>query len=307
MNKRVLFCNIAYMEYYDIDLHEETPEYGGSYVAETGDALEKYNFHTCNDGIVRGFVETKYRDSYKSARQPNQLNINNIDVAYKGENCITNVTVVFCAYSKTIGKSVIVGWYKNATVFRGREMYENRQYNICCDSKDAYLIDVKKRQFSVPRARQDGFGFGQANVWYAKEEKSHDYILEVLKYLEDNNYTCEDDIPQILPEEYGESGIAQKVLVNRYERNQNARKKCLEVYGSKCKICGFTSGDFYGEEFSNKIEVHHIVPIHKIDETYKVNPQKDLIPVCPNCHMILHTKMKNGEYPSIEYLKSKIR
>ena len=64
MSERILFCNVAHMEYYDYDMHEETPKHGGSYVAETGDAYEKNNFHVCEDGFVRGFVETKYRGLY---------------------------------------------------------------------------------------------------------------------------------------------------------------------------------------------------------------------------------------------------
>ena len=64
MSNRILFCNVAYMEYYDYEVHEETPKHGGSYVSETGDAYEKNNFHVCEDGFVRGFVETKYRGLY---------------------------------------------------------------------------------------------------------------------------------------------------------------------------------------------------------------------------------------------------
>ena len=56
----VLFCNIAYMKYYDADILEDPPKHGGAYVTETGDALEKSNFHVCEDGIIRGFVETKH-------------------------------------------------------------------------------------------------------------------------------------------------------------------------------------------------------------------------------------------------------
>ena len=36
--------------------------------------------------------------------------------------------------------------------------------------------------------------------------------------------------------------------------------------------------------------MHHIVPLAEIKEDYVVDPVKDLIPVCPNCHMVLHSK-----------------
>ena len=60
----ILFCNIAYMKYYDGIIAEDIPQNGGRYVTETNDALEKDNFHVCEDGYCRGFVETKYKKGY---------------------------------------------------------------------------------------------------------------------------------------------------------------------------------------------------------------------------------------------------
>lgn len=84
-------------------------------------------------------------------------------------------------------------------------------------------------------------------------------------------------------------GAKRKITVNAYERNREARRKCIEYYGSKCVICGFDSGEFYGDEFKDKIHVHHIKPLSEIKDEYIVDAINDLIPVCPNCHMILHS------------------
>ncbi len=59
--------------------------------------------------------------------------------------------------------------------------------------------------------------------------------------------------PSFLPEEARESslyseGSCRRVLVNAYERDENARRKCIEHYGPACCICGFDFGDVYGEE-----------------------------------------------------------
>lgn len=306
----ILFCNVAYMQYYDFDLIKETPKHGGQYVADTGDAFEKHNFHICEDGQIRGFVETKYRDSYSSGKQPNQIRIENIDAHYKNADKIDGVTVIFCAHSDTLKKSVIIGWYKNATVYRKRPEYNGRQYNIECSSENAFLLDEDSRTFVVPRAAQDGFGFGQANVWYAKEEQASAFVASVFKYIEDDDtssLSAPETIPQVIPEEYKESGIGKKVLVNKYERNPIARRKCLELQGTNCKVCGFNSSKVYGVNFENKIEVHHIKPINEIQGDYKVDPEHDLIPVCPNCHMMLHTKMSNGEFPTISTLQKHVK
>lgn len=104
-----------------------------------------------------------------------------------------------------------------------------------------------------------------------------------------------------LPEELYMEGAQRTILTNRYERNPKARARCIAVHGSACKVCGFDFGLVFGEEFSGKIEVHHIKPISEIGEEYVVDPVKDLVPVCPNCHMMLHSK-HSGVY-SVEELK----
>lgn len=85
-------------------------------------------------------------------------------------------------------------------------------------------------------------------------------------------------------------GAKKQITINAYERNPIARSKCIQIHGTKCVICGFDFGAFYGAEFEGKIHVHHIKPLHLIDETYEVDPEHDLVPVCPNCHMVLHSK-----------------
>lgn len=88
-------------------------------------------------------------------------------------------------------------------------------------------------------------------------------------------------------------GFRETVLVNRYERNHKARQLCIEHFGCVCSICNLDFESMYGELGSGFIHVHHIVPLHEIGETYEVNPVSDLIPVCPNCHAMLHRKVNN--------------
>ena len=99
-------------------------------------------------------------------------------------------------------------------------------------------------------------------------------------------------------------GAKKQIFINAYERNPVARRKCIHIHGSKCVICSFDFGAFYGSNFEGKIHVHHIKPLHLIDDTYEVNPEQDLKPVCPNCHMVLHSK-QNGIF-SIEEVQQMI-
>ncbi len=86
---------------------------------------------------------------------------------------------------------------------------------------------------------------------------------------------------------YLEGGLS-RVEVNRYERNPINRQLCLIANGYICKICGFDFEKTYGEIGYHFIHVHHIVPVSESQEEYEIDPVKDLIPVCPNCHAMLH-------------------
>jgi 5-methylcytosine-specific restriction enzyme A len=97
-------------------------------------------------------------------------------------------------------------------------------------------------------------------------------------------------------------GAKQTVLVNKYERNLEARAQCLKIHGTRCKICDMSFMETYGYFAEDFIHVHHITPLHEISENYQVNPEKDLIPVCPNCHAMLH-KTEKGIPMTVERLK----
>jgi predicted HNH restriction endonuclease len=85
-------------------------------------------------------------------------------------------------------------------------------------------------------------------------------------------------------------GATKTIVVNSYERNPEARRKCIKHHGHTCAVCGFDFGEVYGEIGNDYIHVHHIKPLSKIKKRYKVNPTKDLVPVCPNCHAMLHKR-----------------
>ena len=100
-----------------------------------------------------------------------------------------------------------------------------------------------------------------------------------------------------------EEGTKKLETSIKYERNPINRKICLAYKGYKCSICGFDFEKMYGEKGKNTIEVHHINPVSSYDENYVVKPLEDLIPLCSNCHTMIHKK-----YPpyKVEELKSMV-
>jgi 5-methylcytosine-specific restriction protein A len=85
-------------------------------------------------------------------------------------------------------------------------------------------------------------------------------------------------------------GQKKTIIVNAYERNNEARKECISHYGLNCQVCMVNFGELYGELGEGFIHVHHLKLISTIGELYKIDPINDLKPVCPNCHAMLHRK-----------------
>ena len=85
-------------------------------------------------------------------------------------------------------------------------------------------------------------------------------------------------------------GALMTVEVNKYERNQSAREECITLKGCRCIVCEMNFEERYGPIGRHFIHVHHLVPISSIGKEYKLDVEKDLVPVCPNCHYMLHRK-----------------
>lgn len=185
---RIIFCNIAYMKNYNGNIQEDIPQNGGKYVSLNKDAHEKINFKICKDNMVRGYVEVKHMNG-----KPNELHIENIDDEFKNKDEIDNVLVIFCAKSPTINKTVIVGWYKDATIYRKRSKYKDRDFNFMTSKENAYLLNEEDRIFVIPRAssNKDRIGFGQSNTWYANKDNATEIVNEVVDYVNNFQQTLE--------------------------------------------------------------------------------------------------------------------
>jgi len=83
-------------------------------------------------------------------------------------------------------------------------------------------------------------------------------------------------------------GERQSVVLSKPERNRYNRAICLQFHGFACFGCGFKMDEIYGPIGSGVIHVHHLVPLSELDGPVRVDPISDLVPLCPNCHNIVH-------------------
>jgi predicted HNH restriction endonuclease len=81
------------------------------------------------------------------------------------------------------------------------------------------------------------------------------------------------------------------VYVERIERDNAARAKCIQYHGTICKACSFDFGLAYGELGMGYIHVHHCTTqLSETSGVHNIDPIRDLIPLCPNCHAMVHAR-----------------
>ncbi|PHF65879.1 hypothetical protein COI42_23330 [Priestia aryabhattai] len=107
---------------------------------------------------------------------------------------------------------------------------------------------------------------------------------------------------QELEEGNGIEGIKKSYYVNKYERDPKNRKKAIEMHGLNCYVCGFNFEEVYGEHGRDFIEIHHIKPLSSLKEAVAINPKTDLVPLCANCHRMIHRR--KNEVLTVEQLKA---
>jgi 5-methylcytosine-specific restriction enzyme A len=144
-----------------------------------------------------------------------------------------------------------------------------------------------------------GYPTSKGFVWEMLPE-----VAEALERLDWVKF-AEAKIPEeVISERRFVEGATRSISVNAYERNPEARRRCLEIHGTECVVCEIDLELVYGTIAQGFIHVHHLKPLSDIGEEYEVNPKTDLKPVCPNCHAIVHL---GGKTRSIEEVRELVK
>mgnify|MGYP000481934023 CR=1 FL=1 len=185
MNK-MLFLNIGWMKNYR-GLEDDCIAGGGEFVQQFNDGSEPDNYPPCeirnfepHEGYMYGFVRVKKDGSIRIERLG----------ASRKDKSTGNVLVIWVAKSRSNG-TVIVGWFRNATVYRdcqlppeesGRKRPGRQEwgYRVKAKEENCKLLPVEHRIIRVPRGRG---GMGQSNVWYADQPENDAFRQEVWEFI----------------------------------------------------------------------------------------------------------------------------
>ncbi len=172
----VLFLNIGWARAYQGDA-DDLPAGKSRHLArgieESTEAGESFNFKVYR-GKCYGY----------SAARAGTINIDKLG-AGKGDDEISGVLIVWTALNPDRG-SFIVGWWRNATVFR--HLQEIRPESGCkfCNAtakaSDCTLLKDEDRGFPVKRSVR-GWP-GQSNVFFASSSMAHADLRSVLRYVD---------------------------------------------------------------------------------------------------------------------------
>lgn len=185
---RVIVFNITGMELYNGIENGDDVTFGGEYVKRNRSGGEIFNFQDYN-GYCYGYVSAIN----------GTVKVERIDDIGENDDKIENVLVVWTAKLSKDIKNVIVGWYRNATVYRNEHSQEQfpglgRRLLYCCKAKseDTILLPMSERKFIIERAKDKGtgMGLGQSNVWFADSDYGRKtFIPQLVDYI--NSYTGE--------------------------------------------------------------------------------------------------------------------
>ncbi|MCG7856685.1 DUF3883 domain-containing protein [Flavihumibacter sediminis] len=183
MTNTLLFLNTGWMDFYK-GLKNDSITGGGKNVAKMGWGHEILNFKIYNKQAY-GYVQPKIDKKFKN---PSNIKLEKLG-ASKSDDKIENITVVWTATCPNRHKSFVIGWYKNATVYRyhqapprnSKRNFKNNQigYFVTTKETNAKLLPKDERILEVKRRMKNWMG--QSNVWYA--EKNPEFVTTVKNYI----------------------------------------------------------------------------------------------------------------------------
>jgi hypothetical protein len=265
--KPILFCNIGWMKAYRGQVGQADQIVGGGSHVEINEAGgEVCNFLPCDDGFVYGHVET-----IKGERD-RQIEISKLG-AKSGAESLNNVDVVWTATEPQQGGRHVVGWYRDATLFRKRKKFDEcpsdqheadgiGNYRVVANAENVVLLDEENRR-AFPLGH-GGEWFGQTPWWFT-HDKSDPAIAGFVARVRD----AMADAQTILDDSSFPPGSTQRqsevnIRIGQARFSRNVRKKW-----NGCAVTGCETREL--------CEASHIKPWKDCANEERLDPDNGLL------------------------------
>jgi 5-methylcytosine-specific restriction protein A len=241
----------------------------------------KYWIVPCNDHVFCIGEAIRAHEGLVDWRMSNKFSVGDIIFIYKSkpeQRIRYKMEVMSVGINVDEAMEQEAFWKDKATYYSGLGSYQYARFKFI----EEYPDDV----LSIHHLHEHGLKGNVQSVMQCKTDELLDFLTNPYPLVNDDVYDV--DYPEDDEKLY--EGALVKVMANKYERNQKARKECVAKKGYKCLVCGCDFEKAYGEIGKGFIHVHHVVPISSIGQEYELNIETDLVPVCPNCHYMMHRK-----------------
>lgn len=190
---RMVFFNIAWMREYQGNWILDKPVHGGSFIGEKGWGGEVYNFQPF-DGMMYGYVEPGAVERDGPQRRINISRLVTRPSLIKNPPYASGVLVVWVATPENGRHPLVVGWYKDARLYRSAQTPPQEsirklpnhnnpgKYFASAREQDCVLIPPEGRTQQLPRK---GEGLGHSNLWYAQTDSGETTKDNVLRFIQD--------------------------------------------------------------------------------------------------------------------------
>lgn len=181
-------------------------------------------------------------------------------------------------------------------------------HEVVLNAMETFSEKGQPNGFSAPNAwfvahPSDERIFPLKMIWgLATEQRGRDFWnnASLRRKFEMMGFQCaeltEEDVSSDTQDRDHIEGEEKMILRRERERNPVARKLCIALYAQRnggrvqCLACGFDFERAYGSLGRGFIHVHHLGPLAEATGPRQVDPNSDLIPLCPNCHAIVHRR-----------------
>lgn len=190
--------NVAWMEHYRGEWGVGTIINGGLFISQNHWGGEMFNFKKNENGTKYGYVEP----GESNAGNPRNINISNLITrpgAVRTVPSLNDVLIAWVARPPTADETVMVGWYKDATLFRSAQqppISVNRtlpngniqDYFARAEDNNCVLLPVADRTVIIPRSkvvngvRTTGV-LGHSNLWYARSQEGIAKKVEIINFV----------------------------------------------------------------------------------------------------------------------------